>query len=283
MIVNTSQSPSYGVNEPARLADARPLYIAPSAETRVELDGPALCVIREGKADQLFPVQRISRVLTAQRVDWTSEALLACARMGIAVLFVDDDGQVVARVLGRPGMRDELHDRLTEFLLLPQAEGMYRFWVGNMRRRAAFWAGLKLGIPPEQRDPRSCRNRINRLAARYAGRDGAERSGQWLRALAYHWMQSHLQDLGFGSDNELGLSGEPALARDLTEVLMWYLEPVRVGWLKARYLAARTKRERLRPPLQREVVCLFESRTARAAARGREITSSLHRWLIHET
>lgn len=267
---------------PARLADARPLYIVPDAETRVALDGPALIVSRDCCAQQSFPLQRISRVYSAERVAWASEALLACADQGIAVVFVDDDGEVMARLLGRPGARDELYHRLMDFLLLPQAIGRYRRWFAANRGRVAWWAGMKLDVPSDQRVPRPCREWINRRAAQCAGRIGGERSGQWLRAIAYDWMQAHLQDLGFGTANELGQAGEPALARDLTELFTWYLEPARIGWLEGRRLAAQRKGEPLRPPRQADLVRLFETHAVRAAERGRDITSSLHRWLIHE-
>jgi hypothetical protein len=39
--------------------DSRPLYLAPSSDTYVSLDGPALCVSREERAPQLFPLQRL--------------------------------------------------------------------------------------------------------------------------------------------------------------------------------------------------------------------------------
>jgi hypothetical protein len=265
------------------LADARPLYIAPDADTRVDLDGPALRVTREATAEQLFPLRRLSRVYSARRVAWTSEALLACAHIGVSVVFVDDNGSVAARLLGRPHQPDDLYRRMVEFLLLPQAEGMYQHWLGNARRRAAHWAGLKLGAPAALRDPRHCREWVNRQAFRHAGRKAAERSWQWLRALAFGWMQAHLQDLGFGTASELGQVGAPVLARDLSDVFMWYLEPARIGWLRSRHLAALEKGVAPPVPAHREMVALFESNAARAAVRGREITSNLHRWLIHET
>jgi hypothetical protein len=93
-------------------------------------------------------------------------------------------------------------------------------------------------------------------------------------------MQGHLQDLGFGLHTELAQAGEPALARDLADILMWYLEPARIGWLKRRCLAAQRKGEAVRAPHHRDVARLFESRASRAAMRGREITNLLHRWLI---
>ena len=281
MIVQTARPSSSRVRGRPPVSDVRPLYIAPAGDTRVMLDGPALCVAQEERAEQLFPLRRLSRIYSAERVIWTSEALLACARAGIAVVFVDDSGEVVARILGRPGERDELYHRLTEFLLLPQAPAMYRYWREDLRRRAAWWAGVKLDVPPTDRAPSPCREWINREAARHAGNKGGERSRQWLGSLAFTWMQGHLQDLGFGLSTELTQAGEPALARDLAGILMWYLEPPRIGWLKRRHLAAQRREQAVRPPQHRDLVRLFESRATRVAVRGNEITSLLHRWLIH--
>jgi hypothetical protein len=281
MIVQTAMPSSRAARSGLPNRDARPLYIAPPGDTRVALDGPALSVCQEEKAEQLFPLRRLSRIYTGDWVSWTSEALIACAATGVTVVFVDGGGEVVARVLGRPGQRDELFHRWTEFLLLPQAGGMYGFWRDDLGRRAAWWAGVKLGAPPNGRGPHPCREWINREAARYAGRAAGERSRQWLRSLAFAWMQGHLQDLGFGTATELAQAGEPALARDLAGILMWYLEPARIGWLKRRHLAAKRKGQAVTPPRRRDVVRLFESRATRSGVRGREITSLLHRWLIH--
>lgn len=281
MIVRTATPGSPKAPPGMPQTDARPLYIVPMGDTRVVLDGPALCVAREERAPQLFPLRRLSRVYSSDRADWTSEALLACAAAGVPVVFIDEAGEVVARILGRPGQRDELCNRLTEFLLLPQAIGMYRHWREDLRRRAAWWAGVKLSTPVGLRSPDLCRGWINREAARLVGEAGAERSRQWLRSLAFNWMQGHLQDLGLGRSSELAQTGGPELAKDLADLLMWYLEPARIGWLRRRCLAAQRKGEAVREPGHRDLVQLFESRATRAAVRGREITSLLHRWLVH--
>ncbi len=264
-----------------RETDARALYIAPEGETWVELDGPSLRIVQLDKAVRLYPLRSLSRILVQRRVEWALEALLACAERGITVVFFDDNGEILARVLGKPGARDEMYHRMNEFLMLPQAEGMYRYWREDLRSKAAHWAGIKLRTPQYARDTAACREWINRQASHYAGGDTATKSHQWLRSLAYDWMEGHLQDLGFGRQSELARAGEPALARDLTEIFIWYLEPAYLGWLKRRWLAARRKQQSLRPPTRRDLVRLFESRAARSAKRGREITSLLHRWLIH--
>jgi hypothetical protein len=283
MIVQTTLKNPQRRHSTGVTIDSRPLYLAPSPDTYVSLDGPALCVSREERAPQLFPLQRLSRVVTATDIGWSSKALLACAERGISVVFMDERGDVAARLTGRTGARDELHKRLVEFLLLPQAEGMYGYWFRNYRRRAAHWAGLKLEVPVAQRDPIRCRDQIERQAKRHAGEIAAQQTRQWMRTLAFGWMQAHLQDLGIGADQSLGQIGRPTLARDLTEILMWYLEPARLGWLRSRQLAAKRKGEPVRAPTHREVVYLFESRAIRVSERGREITGTLHRWLIHET
>jgi len=282
MIVYTTTDPAAATH--ARpVADARPLYLAPSTDTRVLLDGPALCVQQAERAERLFPLQRLTRVYTNTSVDWSTEALLACAERGIGVLFVESDGNVAARLLGRPGARDELLHRFTEFMLLPQAPDMYGHWLLGMRRRLAYWACMKLDAPDAVRDPRRARQWLERRAASYAERRGAEHTRQWLRALAYQRTEAHLADLGFGASTELGQSGEPSLARDLAELLNWYLQPPRIGWLRRRHHAARQHREPLRPPRHADTVRLFESRAVRVGQRLRDLSSALHRWLIQES
>lgn len=276
------QPPGLPAETRARL-HARPLYIASGSDTRVWLDGRALCVQREERAEQFFPLARISRVHSSTRVSWSSEALLACAAQGTGVIFVSDDGAVEARLLGRPGERDELLWRFEELLMLPHAEALYGRWLAVTRARIAYWASARLGAPQGARDPRNGRGWIEHQAQQYAGRRGAERTRQWLRSLAYQWTAAHLNDLGFGRNTELGQTGEPSLARDLAELLMWYLEPPRIGWLRRRFDAARHRGEPLRLPRHLDAVRLFESRAARVSKRGRDITNSLHRWLIRET
>jgi hypothetical protein len=261
----------------------KPLYLIPAVETWVGLDGPALRVSSVEQAERFFPLRRIGRIHTSTRVEWEMAALLACAGNGIPVVFVDEDGRIQARLLGRPGVRDELRSRLIELLLQPEAEGMLRHWMDTHRHRAARWAGRKLRFQSQQTDAAVMRRHIDQLTKRYAGERHAQRTRQWLRGLAYSWMEAHLTDLGLGRSSEIGQAGHPPLAADLTDIFYWYLEPTRVGWLRGRALAAERHEQDLRPPTMRDVTRLFQSRALRAAERGRAITSALHRWLIHET
>ncbi len=258
----------------------KPLYLMPHAGMRVELDGPALRVSVPEQAERLFPLVRLSRVYVQGGALWSTEALLACADRGISVLFADRYGEVLARVLGRPGLRYELHQRFVDFLERPDAEDLYRLWRDGVERQAVLWLHTRLGESGPTPSVSDLRNRVEQAAARLAGREGALRARQWLRALAFGWMQAHLQELGFGRQSEHGQDGRPALAADLTRLLVWYLEPARLGWLNRRFHTAQQKGEPIRPPSRRETIVMFQARETRAAARGRALTNRLHRWLV---
>ena len=75
----------------------RPLYIDGLPGCRVVLDEPALRIVVPEKADQLFPLSRISRVVCKGVVEWSMSALLACADAGITLLFLENNGEVRAR------------------------------------------------------------------------------------------------------------------------------------------------------------------------------------------
>lgn len=258
----------------------KPLYLMPHAGMRVELDGPALRVTLPEQAERLFPLVRLSRVYVQGGAIWSTEALLACADRGISVLFADRHGEVLARVLGRPGLRYELHQRFVDFLERPDADDLYRLWCDGMERQAVHWLHTRLGEQGPTPSAGALRGRVEQMAAGLAGREGALRARQWLRTLAFGWMQAHLQELGFGRQSEQGQDGRPGLAVDLTRLLVWYLEPARLGWLNRRFQTAQQKAEPIRPPSRRETVAMFQSRETRAAGRGRALTSRLHRWLV---
>lgn len=279
----TAQSRRSHQIQEAQREPRAPVYLAPAEEAWVGLDGPALRISQLRSADRLLPLTRIARVLSSPRVDWEHAALMACAESGVPVVFMDDGGRVIARLLGRPGQRDELRDRLVGLLLRPEGLGMLRHWIDRSRQRAARWAAIKLSWRPTTERAAEIRNWVNRAATALAGREPAENSRQWLRTLTYAWMEGHLTDLGFGASLELGQIDQPALAAEFTDVLFWYLEPARIGWLMRRSMAAKRKGKPLLAPSYREAVRLFESGNIRVATRGREITNCLHRWLIHET
>ncbi len=52
----------------------KPLYLQGKTGMRVDYEEPALSITQPDKARQLFPLQRVSRVIVSGSVDWTTVA-----------------------------------------------------------------------------------------------------------------------------------------------------------------------------------------------------------------
>src|SRR5664279_3014752 len=124
----------------------RPLYIDGAPGCRVALDDPALRVVVPDKADQLFPLSRISRVVCKGGVDWSMAALLACADTGINLLFLQKNGEVRARWLSRGNERQSLTQRVVDLLARADGFSCYENWYLSMEKLAARSFARRMGI-----------------------------------------------------------------------------------------------------------------------------------------
>jgi hypothetical protein len=199
----------------------RPLYIDGSPGCRVVLDEPALRVVMPDKADQLFPLSRISRVVCKGVVEWSMSARLACADVGINLLFLEKNGEVRARWLGRGNARQSLTQRLVD--LLARADGVQRYenWYLSMQKLAARSFARRMGLV-EWREVS-----INELRQRLTL--GLSDVGQYranlLQGLLHSELLSLLPECGFCSDDEALLTSDLDLAADLSKLLLWDFYP----------------------------------------------------------
>jgi len=199
----------------------RPLYIDGSPGCRVVLDEPALRVVVPDKADQLFPLSRISRVVCKGVVEWSMSALLACADTGINLLFLEKNGAVRARWLGSGSARQSLTQRLVD--LLARADGFARYenWYLSMEKLAARSFARRMGLKDWREVP------VNELRQRLSlslSDEGALRA-HVLKGLLHSELMNWLPDCGFCSDDEALLTGDLNLASDLSKVLLWDFYP----------------------------------------------------------
>ena len=199
----------------------QPLYIDGSPGCRVVLDEPALRVVVPDKADQLFPLPRISRVVCKGVVEWSMSAMLACADAGINLLFLEKTGEVRARWLGRGGTRQSLTQRLVD--LLARSDGLERYenWYLSMEKLAARSFARRMGLV-EWREV-SINELRQRLALSLAD-EGAFRANV-LKGLLHSELLNWLPDCGFCSDDETLLTSDLDLASDLSKVLLWDFYP----------------------------------------------------------
>jgi hypothetical protein len=199
----------------------RPLYIDGLPGCRVVLDEPALRVVVPDKADQLFPLSRISRVVCKGVVEWSMSALLACADAGITLLFLEKNGEVRARWLGRGGERQSLTQRLVDLLARADGLGRYENWYLSMQKLAARSFARRMGLD----DWREVS--INELRQRLAlsfSTEGALRANV-LQGLLHSELLNWLLECGFSSDDEALLTSDLDLASDLSKLLLWYFYP----------------------------------------------------------
>jgi len=199
----------------------RPLYIDGSPGCRVVLDEPALRVVVPDKADQLFPLSRISRVVCKGVVEWSMSALLACADAGINLLFLQKTGEVRARWMGFGIARQSLTQRLVD--LLARADGMQRYenWYLSMQKLAARSFARRMGVT-EWREVSI--NELKHQLALSLSDDGQYRANLQ-QGLLHSELLIWLPECGFSSDDETLLTGDLDLASDLSKLLLWDFYP----------------------------------------------------------
>ncbi|MCD2452419.1 CRISPR-associated endonuclease Cas1 [Methylicorpusculum oleiharenae] len=243
----------------------RPLYIDGSPGCRVVLDDPALRVMVPDKADQLFPLSRISRVVCNGVVDWSMSALLACADAGVYLIFLEKNGEVRARWLGRGSTRQSLTQRLVD--LLARADGLQRYenWYLSMEKLAARSFARRMGIKDWREVSINDLQRQLTLSLSDEGRYKAN----LLQGLLHSELLNWLPECGFSHDDDALLSGELDLAKDLSKLLLWDCYPSLLSGSEGNNTKALGA-----------VAILFEQRTDRFYLLFRSTISKLHQFLL---
>ena len=138
----------------------RPLWLNSSDPTQVTLEDSALVIAVGEQAERWLPLRRVSRIIANRHTEFDTEALLACAEEGITLLFLDHFGRPLARVMGRPGERQGLHQRLVELFDHPDGEDRYRDWLRANRRRVAGAVLARMGLDASFPNHREARLRL---------------------------------------------------------------------------------------------------------------------------
>lgn len=243
----------------------RPLYIDGFPGCRVVLDEPALRVTVPDKADQLFPLSRISRVVCKGVVEWSMSALLACADAGINLLILEKNGEVRARWLGRGGERQSLTQRLVDLLSRADGPERYENWQLSIEKLAARSFARRMGLEEWREVPVvDLRQRLSLSLSN----DGRHRANL-LQSLLYSELLNWLPDCGFCSDDEALLTSDLDLASDLSKFLLWDFYP---------FLLA-TDAPDTSPALS-AMALLYQQRADRVYLLFRSTINKLHQFLL---
>jgi len=200
----------------------KPLYIDGSPGCRVVLDEPALRVSLADKADQLFPMSRVSRVVCKGVVEWSMSALLACADAGISVLFLEKNGELRARWLGRTTERQSLTQRLLDLLARADGPALFENWTLAMEKMAARSFARRIGLCEWREMPVPTLRRQLFVSLGSEGRHRAHLLENILHAELLIW----LPDAGFSGDDDALMTRELDLAVFISRLLMWDFYPL---------------------------------------------------------
>lgn len=248
----------------------RPLYIEGHRETWVDLEAPALKISVPNQADQLFPLQRISRVIVSGGVQWHTDALIACANQGITVTFLNEQGVVIARWLGKSLERQQFLQRLSDLISRADGQELYASWYQAMERmvvQSAAKSLLKqshLVVTADELqaflDEQQKNLTVQPVKAVYRSLDGL--------LLAQVVQQFH--EYGLNCESELFHEQWLDLPRDFAKLLRWDLQIPLLIWLERSAVI----------PNFRQQVDFYDARSSRISRLCQGLTNKLHRWLV---
>lgn len=244
----------------------RPLYIDGSPGCRVVLDEPALRVSLADKADQLFPMSRVSRVVCKGVVEWSMSALLACADAGITVLFLEKNGTLRARWLGRVSERQGLSQRLADLLTRADGAALFENWMLSMEKLAARSFARRIGLTDWRDRPVVSLRKSLFVSLGSAGRQRANLLENILHAELLGW----LPDAGLAGDDEALSVSEVDLTGFLSRLLLWDFYSV---------LLETADTADAQPPMA-AMAALFQQRADRCYLLFRSTISKLQQFLL---
>jgi hypothetical protein len=202
----------------------RPLFLNPSLRGQMDLDGPALRLRAEHRAESRFPLDRVSRIIAGARVNWSAGALRACLERAIPIVIAGVDGTPLGSMLPARTRALALAPALEELLCCPNWQDIYGRWQRAERMRVlAVWRRT-CEAQGEAPDPDAYRNLVRRYVYRTATA-ASETPGFWRSAL-YALAVEALRR--WGAPPVMWGDGGDALdlRRDLAELLAlrWRLE-----------------------------------------------------------
>lgn len=198
----------------------RPLYLEAGRTWHVCLDGPALRIETVGRAPTRAPLAKLARVISPQDSQWTTQALIACLKAGVPIVFTDRNAEVQAWCFGPRRRETTLTALVREGLARIDGLEVYETWHRATERRAIASLLGDLRIFATRAEVGDARGRVcNHLRARL----GFPPAGL-LRALdgamgAYVAEQLHI---ALGDASLIGYAREGLhLGRSITALMRW--------------------------------------------------------------
>jgi hypothetical protein len=257
------------------------LYLDAATVVRVMRDGPALRVRVRDRADRLFPLRRIERIVNLGTVPWDTDALLAAADAGISVSFVGRDGALRATLNG--DVRDCLIDLTLLFdFLLDRIDGAERYhrWVAAQAQLARLETVHAPGRGAATANPKNLDRIIAGRVRPHVVMKTWRRFTRQVHGIVRTACNSLLREHGLDTQHAVLRAARIDVANDLTAVLLWGLRNAMVSY--ARHCATRSRRHgdpRARLEL-RDAVHFVETHRDDIERRTHGLLRGLHEFLL---
>ncbi len=253
------------------------LYLDGRRPLTVRLDGPALRVRAPDKADRLFPLQRLGRVIVSGQVVWATDALLACADHSVPISFLSREGRLRARLLGRSRGKPLLAlGESLGALLEEQGPRRYRDWMaGHAQRARRNFAGW-IRPQPWTVAAGPLRQLVRTAALRFTTDRELQSVDIRLAGLLAAHLENLLAEVGLRSDAPILTVNGVGLIRDFEDILGWFLQPGKLRLFERRQQLAQQRghREALVP--RPTLTAFYEHSTGFLETRFRNLASCLH-------
>jgi hypothetical protein len=251
----------------------KPCYlVANRSGLWVNLDGPALSILRPDKARQLLPLTRISRLIVSGPAEISTAALMACAGRGISITFLQANGQIQGYLFGDSPRRDSLWQRLHDFLDRPDWSARYSDWKRAVDSHAHRALCKRLQQTPEQCSLQQIEAGFRRWQAEHLGVQQHRLVIERLHGLCAAQAAELLAEAGLGAVQMRSLANRLDLPTALARWFMLDLLNPLSHWLSKQTMGT--------PINNPALVAFFESRCKRLQRLGRQILNRLHGFLV---
>ncbi|MGR9117684.1 MAG: CRISPR-associated endonuclease Cas1 [Gammaproteobacteria bacterium] len=244
----------------------KPLYLKNVGDMQVDFEEPALKVSVTNKTRQLFPLSRVSRVVVTGRVDWSMQALMACADAGVPVVFLRETGEVRGQWLGIRQQQRNLVQLFSDLLQRADAVDRYQDWYSGMQRMAVRSAARRLGFADWQ-DADAVILKAWYDRSQYGSWHCVN---GWIQGFLLSSVLWELGRLGLDARSEYWRDQRFSLAEDFCGILFWDFYPALIGW--------QTKQKE--PPGHQAVIEFYEKRMKRTDQLLRGIINKWHQWML---
>jgi hypothetical protein len=142
------------------ISSPKSLYLLHGRGWRVALDGPVLRIDATRSATRFAALSKIARVVSATDTVWQTDALLACLKVGIPVIFVDGQGHTQGYCHGKSRRETTLAGLLTEAIEHPEWMQRYDDWLAVMHARQIRQAFALAGVSKTCNSRATARSRL---------------------------------------------------------------------------------------------------------------------------